>query len=57
MPGTNLTRDEAVERSSLLDVFDYDISLDLTTSKTTFGSTTSIRFGCREPGAATPWPA
>ena len=31
MPGTNLTRDEAVTRASLLDVTSYSIDLDLTT--------------------------
>ncbi|MEJ7629043.1 MAG: aminopeptidase N [Nocardioidaceae bacterium] len=53
MPGTNLTRDEAAERARLLDVSTYDVTLDLTTSETTFTSTTTIRFGCREPGAST----
>ncbi len=53
MPGINLTRDEAAERARLLHVSTYDITLDLTTSDTTFGSTTVIRFSCREPGAAT----
>ncbi len=52
MPGINLTRDEASERARLLDVSTYDISLDLTTSDTTFGSTTVIRFTCAEPGAS-----
>ncbi len=51
MPGINLTRDEAAERARLLDVTSYDVSLDLTTSETTFASTTVIRFGCRQPGA------
>ncbi len=53
MPGTNLTRDEAAARASLLDVTSYAIDLDLTTSDTTFASTTTIRFTCREPGATT----
>jgi aminopeptidase N len=53
MPGTNLTRDEAAARASLLDVTSYSIDLDLTTSDTTFASTTTIRFSCREPGATT----
>ena len=53
MPGTNLTRDEAAIRASLLDVTSYSIDLDLTTSDTTFGSTTTIVFSCREPGAST----
>ena len=58
MPGTNLTRDEAATRASLLDVTSYSIDLDLTTdpensAPTTFGSTTTIVFTCREPGAST----
>ncbi|MGH3335507.1 MAG: aminopeptidase N, partial [Nocardioides sp.] len=53
MPGTNLTRDEAATRAALLDVTSYSIDLDLTTSDTTFGSTTTIRFTCRQPGAET----
>ena len=53
MPGTNLTRDEAATRAALLDVTSYAIDLDLTTGDTTFGSTTTLTFTCREPGAAT----
>ncbi|GAA2152232.1 aminopeptidase N [Nocardioides koreensis] len=58
MPGTNLTRDEAATRAALLDVTSYSIDLDLTTgaapdSPGTFGSTTTIRFTCSEPGAET----
>ncbi len=53
MPGLNLTRDEAAERARLLDVSTYDITLDLTTSETTFASTTTIHFTCSEPGAST----
>ena len=55
MPGTNLTRDEAATRAALLDVSSYSIDLDLTTApeqqSKTFGSTTTIRFTCTEPGA------
>ncbi len=53
MPGTNLTRDEAATRAALLDITSYTVDLDLTTGETTFGSTTTIRFGCRQPGAGT----
>ncbi|WP_091733279.1 aminopeptidase N [Nocardioides scoriae] len=52
MPGTNLTRDEAQTRAALLDVTTYDVELDLTLGETSFGSTTTLRFSCREPGAA-----
>ena len=53
MPGTNLTRDEARARAELLSVDSYTVDLDLTTSDTTFGSTTVIRFSCSKPGAST----
>jgi aminopeptidase N len=53
MPGTNLTRDEAATRAALLDVESYTVELDLTTGDATFGSTTTIRFTCADPGAST----
>ncbi|WP_310964243.1 aminopeptidase N [Nocardioides terrisoli] len=53
MPGMNLTRDEAHTRAQLLSVDSYTVELDLTTSETTFESTTTIAFGCRQPGAST----
>jgi aminopeptidase N len=42
---STLTRIEAAERGSLIDVHSYHIELDLTTGPTTFRSTTTIRFG------------
>ncbi|MEO9326176.1 aminopeptidase N [Nocardioides sp. C4-1] len=53
MPGTNLTRDEAATRASLVEVATYAVDLDLTTGEETFASTTTLRFTCREPGAST----
>ena len=57
MPGTNLTRDEAATRASLLDVTSYTIDLDLTSAtdpdQGTFSSVTTLEFTCREPGSAT----
>src|SRR6478609_26305 len=57
MPGTNLTRDEAATRAALLDVTAYTVDLDLTSATqpeaTTFVSTTTLEFTCREPGADT----
>ncbi|HWJ82117.1 MAG TPA: aminopeptidase N [Nocardioides sp.] len=57
MPGTNLTRDEATARAALIDVTSYTVELDLTQAEQdgieTFGSTTTVRFTCREPGAGT----
>jgi aminopeptidase N len=48
-----LTRAEAVERRRLLDVRTCSVDLDLTRGDEVFDSTTVIRFGCTEPGAAT----
>lgn len=53
MPGTNLTRDEAAERATLVTVDHYDVALDLTTSDTTFRSTTTVTFDSARPGEAT----
>ncbi|WP_104087652.1 aminopeptidase N [Arthrobacter sp. GMC3] len=44
----NLTRAEAIERTSLLNVESYDVTLDLTVSETTFPSTTTVRFSATE---------
>ena len=49
----NLTREEAQTRAGLLEIDSYTVDLDLTTGDTTFGSTTVIRFSCRQPGAET----
>ncbi|KRE93697.1 aminopeptidase N [Nocardioides sp. Soil774] len=57
MPGTNLTRDEAATRASLLDVTSYTVDLDLTSAtrpdQGTFVSVTTLEFACRQPGAST----
>ncbi|KRC54854.1 MULTISPECIES: aminopeptidase N [unclassified Nocardioides] len=57
MPGTNLTRDEAATRAALVDVISYVIDLDLSDATRagveTFGSTTTLTFTCRQPGAST----
>ena len=57
MPGTNLTREEAATRAALLSVASYVVDLDLTAAPdkgvATFGSVTTIEFGCAEPGAET----
>ncbi|MCF6376962.1 aminopeptidase N [Nocardioides KLBMP 9356] len=57
MPGTNLTRDEAATRASLLDVTSYTVDLDLMGAtqpeQATFGSVTTLEFTCREPGSST----
>ena len=53
MTGGNLTRDEAAERARLLTAEHYAVELDLMRGDTTFGSKSTITFGCSEPGAAT----
>ncbi len=52
MPGDNLTRLEAQERKAIVDVSNYDITLDLTTGEETFRSTTVVTFTAT-PGAST----
>ena len=53
MPGTNLTREEASERASVVSTESYDVELDLTLDSTErFGSVTTIRFS-GTPGAST----
>ncbi len=53
----NLTRADARTRAEMLDVDSYTVSLDLTDGaagpgETTFRSTTTVRFRCTSPGAA-----
>ncbi len=52
MPGENLTRVEAQERKSVVDVQSYEIALDLTRGDEVFGSSTTVRFTAT-PGAST----
>ncbi len=47
-----ITRAETSERARLLSVDGYDVTLDLTGGSELFRSTSVIRFGCAEPGAA-----
>jgi aminopeptidase N len=52
MPGTNLTRDEAQQRASIVSPQTYDVELDLTLDDPDrFGSTTTITFTATEGGA------
>ena len=53
MSDDNLTREQAKARSSLVEVSSYEVHLDHTLGDDHFGSTTTIRFGCKEPGAHT----
>jgi aminopeptidase N len=52
VPGDNLTRVEAQERKSIVDVSNYDVTLDLTTGEETFRSTTVVTFTAT-PSAST----
>ena len=49
----SLTRDEAVARAALLAVDAMEVDLDLDRGPEVFGSHTTIRFTCRDPGAST----
>ena len=49
----SLTRVEAGTRSALIDVSRYTLDLDLDRGATSFGSSSTVRFGCAEPGAST----
>jgi aminopeptidase N len=51
MPIAEITRAESAVRAALLRVDSYHVSLDLTQGEKIFGSTSVIRFSCREPGA------
>ena len=53
MPGINLTREEARDRSIMVDVDSYEIEIDLTTGEKTFGSVTTVRFRCAEDAERT----
>ena len=53
MPGENLTRIETAERANLINVHDYRVELDLTTSDTTFRSVSTVNFSAHTPGAHT----
>ena len=48
----NLTREEARDRRQLLDVGSYQVELDLTGGAGTFLSTSTVRFQCAVPEAA-----
>ncbi|MCX5212918.1 aminopeptidase N [Kitasatospora sp. NBC_00240] len=57
MPGKNLSREEAQQRAGILEVDGYRVHLDVTSATDpaagTFRSSTTVRFRCSEPGAAT----
>jgi aminopeptidase N len=50
---SNLTRNEAAARSTLIKAASYRVDLDLTTGEERFVSVSEARFDCAEPGAGT----
>ena len=52
MPGQNLTRLEAADRSATVHTQTYDVTLDLTRGETVFGSSTTVRL-TSTPGSST----
>ena len=50
MPGINISRAEAAERSSHLSIKHYDVTLDVTTGEETFIAKTVVTFNCNKPG-------
>lgn len=53
MPGNNLSRAEAFERSSILKVDNYNVTIDVTKGEDTFYAKSVIKFKCSNPGAST----
>ena len=53
MPGNNLSRAEAAERSSHLKVHNYEVTLDVTRGEETFYAKSKIKFSCNKPGFST----
>ncbi|QBF45490.1 aminopeptidase N [Janibacter limosus] len=51
MPGKNLTREEAAARAAVVTVDSHEITLDLTTSETTFATTSTIHFTAKGGGS------
>ncbi|MFM8752303.1 MAG: hypothetical protein ACKOEB_03805, partial [Actinomycetota bacterium] len=53
MPGNNLSRAEAAERSSHLKVHNYQVTLDVTGGEETFYAKSIAKFSCNKPGYST----
>ena len=51
MPGNNISRAEAYERSLLLNVTNYKVTIDVTKGEETFYSKSIVTFSCRKPGS------
>ena len=53
MPGNNLSRAEAYERSNLLKTSNYQVTIDVTKGDETFYAKSVVRFSCSKPGSVT----
>jgi aminopeptidase N len=53
MPGNNLSRAEAADRSAHIKIHHYDVTLDVTTGEETFYSKSKVTFACSKPGYST----
>ncbi len=53
MPGNNLSRAEAADRSAHLKIHRYDVTLDVTTGEETFYSKSKVTFACSKAGYST----
>jgi aminopeptidase N len=53
MPGNNLSRAEAAERSAHLKVHNYEVTLDVTGGEETFYAKSKVTFSCNKPGYST----
>ncbi|MGA1590752.1 MAG: aminopeptidase N [Candidatus Nanopelagicaceae bacterium] len=53
MPGNNLSRAEAADRSAHLRIHNYEVTLDVTTGDNTFYSKSKVTFACSKPGYST----
>ena len=50
MPGKNLTRDEAMQRSRQIATHSYEVATDVTDGPNTFATSSRVRFTCHEAG-------
>ncbi len=50
MPGINISRSEAFERSSHLAIDSYEVFLDVSGSGDTFFARSTVKFSCNQPG-------
>ena len=53
MPGLNISRKEALERSTHLAIDSYIVTLDVTAGERTFLSKSTVKFSCHTPGFET----